>query len=150
MLKTIAKFLYPAIFPPKQDLGLLLLRVAALLPLFLKHGIEKIVNYGYMSQHFADPLGLGIYPTFFIAFISDAICSWLIMLGIATRWAALFMLCSLFVGWSIRWHFMFWVRANWHGEMMTVYMAALLGIVFLGPGKYSIDTLIQKRLSRQS
>jgi putative oxidoreductase len=127
---------------------MLWLRVAALLPLFLKHGIEKIVNFSYMSQHFADPIGIGIYPTFIIAFISDAICSILVMLGICTRWVALFMFCSLFVGWSLRWHFMFWVRANWHGEMMVIYMAAIMAIVIVGPGKYSVDALIQKRLNR--
>ncbi len=145
MFKNISKFLYPAVFPPKTDLGLLLLRFAGLMPLFLKHGIEKIVNFGYMSHNFPDPVGLGVFPTFIIAFISDVICSWLVMLGIATRWIALFMLCNLFVGWSLRHHFMFWVRANWHGEMMTVYMAVLLALVFLGPGKYSIDGIIQKQ-----
>jgi len=150
MFKRIAKLLYPRVFPPKVDLGLLLLRVAAIMPLFLKHGIEKIVNFSYMSQNFPDPVHIGILPTFIIAFISDAICSLLVMMGIGTRWLALFMFCNLFVGWSLRHHFVFWTRSNWHGEMMVIYMAALLAIIFAGTGKYSLDWLIQKKLSRES
>ena len=150
MLKGISKLLYPKVFPPKLDLGLLILRVAVLMPLFLKHGIEKIVNFSYMSHNFPDPVHIGVFPTFIIAFISDAICSWLVMLGVCTRWIALFMFCNLFVGWSLRHHFMFWIRSNWHGEMMVIYMAAILALIFLGPGKYSVDHLIQKKLSRDA
>jgi putative oxidoreductase len=145
----LAKFVYPEVLAPRIDLGLLVLRVATILPLFLKHGLEKIFNFSQMAQQFPDPLHIGMVPTLVIAYISDAICSVLVMLGVATRWAALYMFANLLVAWSLRQGFLFWSRQNWHGEMTVVYLGALLAILFLGPGKYSIDGLILRRLGRE-
>jgi putative oxidoreductase len=129
---------------PKPDVGLLLLRFGAALPLFLKHGIEKIVNFSQMAQHFPDPLHMGMLPTFIIAWIADVICALLVMMGLATRWAALYIFGNLFVAWAVYRHFMFWTRENWHGEMVVVYMGAFFAIIFAGPGKYSLDALLRK------
>jgi putative oxidoreductase len=148
MFSRIAKLVYPQALAPRIDLGLLLLRVATILPLFLKHGLEKILNFSQMAQQFPDPLHIGMLPTLVIAYISDVLCSVLVMLGVATRWAALFMFSNLLVAWSLRQGFMFWSRQNWHGEMTVVYLGALLAILFTGPGKYSIDGLILRRLGR--
>lgn len=150
MSKVIAKILYPKVFTPKPDLALLWLRVVAIMPVFLKHGGYKLQHFSWMIQNYPNPVHIGSLPTFIIAFTSDVICSWLVMLGIGTRWAALYMFCNLFVGWATILQFLFWNRGNWAGEMMIIYMAVLITIVLAGPGKYSLDGLIQKRLSLES
>jgi len=148
MIEKIVKLIYPKVFPPNLDAGLLVLRITTMLPLFLKHGLEKIINFSAMAQKFPDPLHLGMLPTLIIAFIADAICSVLVMLGVATRWAALYILGNLLVAWAVYRGFLFWSRQNWHGEMTVIYIAAALTILITGPGKYSVDWLIQKRFAR--
>ncbi|MHB8302202.1 MAG: hypothetical protein ACYDC6_05085 [Acidobacteriaceae bacterium] len=41
------------------DIGLLLLRRALGLSLFLKHGAEKIMHFSRMSAHFPGPMHIG-------------------------------------------------------------------------------------------
>jgi uncharacterized membrane protein YphA (DoxX/SURF4 family) len=57
---------------------------------------------------------------------------------------------NLLVAWAVYRHFWFCSRGNWHGEMTVVYMIALLALVFTGPGKYSLDWLIEKKCALSS
>jgi putative oxidoreductase len=124
------------------NIGRLALRIMVFLPLFMKHGIEKLFTFGAMSQHYLDPVHIGPVPTLVIAMISDGICSVLIMLGLFTRWAALYSFCNLFVAWSVVHHFALVTRKDQAGETIFVYMAACVALFFLGAGKFSIDALI--------
>jgi|SRR5580704_873914 putative oxidoreductase len=85
----------------RPNLALLALRVIVFLPLFMKHGTEKLFSFGHMAQNFLDPVGIGPVPTLVIAMIADGICSLLIIVGLGTRWAALYSFCNLFVAWAI-------------------------------------------------
>jgi putative oxidoreductase len=128
--------------PLRPDCGRLVLRLAVFVPLFMKHGIEKLFTFGAMSQHYLDPVGIGAVPTLVIAMISDGICSILIIIGLATRWAALYSLCNLFVAWSIVHHFALMSRKDGAGETIFIYMAACVTLFLIGPGKYSVDAWI--------
>jgi len=124
------------------DFGRLVLRVVIFLTLFLRHGTEKLFTFGAMSQHFPNPLHIGIVPTLAFAAISDGICSLLIVVGLATRWAVLFSIINLFAAWSLVLHFAFFGRNGGGGETMILYLAACVSLFFLGAGKFSIDWLI--------
>ena len=133
--------------PLARDFGRLFLRIGAFLPLFLKHGAEKLFTFHAMSQQFVtknlDPVHIGPVPSLVIAMIADGICSLLIMVGFATRWAALFLFCNLFVVWSIMDHFVLLQKGPNSGEALVLYMTACLTIFFLGAGRISIDGLIE-------
>ena len=119
-------------FPANTDLGLLLLRIGVCGTLFLKHGLEKILHYSQMAA------GMG-HAVLTIAMISDSICSLLIILGLLTRWAALYSFANIFVAWAMVHHFLFFGHGADHGELIVLYLAALAALVVAGPGRFSID-----------
>jgi putative oxidoreductase len=137
--------------PLSPSFGRLVLRIVVFLTMFLRHGTEKLFSFSLTLQHFndphrvIDPLHIGTFPTLVIAAIADGICSLLIMLGLATRWAALFQTCSLFVVWSFVDHFetIHSPQGIPRGEPVVLYMGACLALFFLGAGKFSIDGLIE-------
>jgi putative oxidoreductase len=133
----------------RPDFAKLLLRVMIFLPLFLKHGIEKLFTFGTMSQHFPDPFHLGPATTLAIAMISDGICAPLIVLGLGTRLAALYSVGNLFVAWGFVHHFAVVTRKDQGGETLFLYIAASLVVLFIGPGKYSLDALLERSLAKK-
>lgn len=132
-------------FPPRTDLGLLILRVAAFAPLFLKHGTEKIFRFSHMAQHFPNPLHIGAVPSLTFALLSDGICSVLLIFGLATRWAALIPFVNIFVAWAFVHHFALFGPQGDHGEVIVLYLAAAATLFFAGAGRFSLDYLIAGR-----
>jgi putative oxidoreductase len=122
-----------------HDLGLLVLRLIAATSLFLKHGTEKLFHFSAMAQHFPNPVHIGPIPTLIIALIADAICMPLLVLGLFTRWAALWSFCNLLVAWALVHHYQFAGHGGEHGELIVVYMGVMLALALAGPGRYSLD-----------
>ena len=60
-------------FPPGYSFGLLVLRVCFGLTLFWCHGLPKIMGFSQMSQHFADPLHIGVRTTLIGAGVLGAV-----------------------------------------------------------------------------
>lgn len=128
------------LLPASADRGLLVLRVVAGLSLFLKHGTEKLLGFAQMSAHFPNLLHLGIFGLVF-ATLSDGICSLLIVVGLATRWASLVCFINIFAAWALVHHFLFFGRGSDHGELVVLYLAAFLTIFIAGPGRLSLDAV---------
>ena len=61
-------------------------------------------------------------PGLLFALISDAICSILVLLGLATRWAALWSFANIFIAWSLVHHSQFFGRGADHCEAMVLYL----------------------------
>ena len=128
------------------DWGLLCLRVIFGLSLFIKHGWEKLTNFPQMAQHFPNPLHVGPVPGLLFALVSDAICSILVTLGLATRWAALWSFANILIAWSFVHHFQFFGKGADHGEMIVLYLGGFLAIAIMGAGRFSLDSRLgQKR-----
>jgi putative oxidoreductase len=139
-------FLVLRFVPSSTDFGLLMLRLMVGLSLFLKHGWEKPTTFAMMAAHFPDPIHIGAVPSLVFALISDAICSVLVMLGLATRWAALIVVINIGVAWSLFHHFIFFARPQGdHGELCLLYISVFLALLVTGAGRYSLDELIARR-----
>ena len=138
------KLLLLKAFPVRTDAALLALRLFTALPLFLKHGTEKLFGFQAMAAHFPDPLHIGVVPSLLYATLSDGICSLLIVLGLATRWSALIVFVNIGVAWAFVHHFAFFGRPGEHGELIVLYLAAMLAIFLAGPGKYSVDAALDR------
>jgi putative oxidoreductase len=78
-------------------------------------------------------------PSLIFALTSDAICSILVLLGLGTRWAALFILVNIFAAWSLVHHFQFFGRGPGSGEAMVLYLGGFLTTAIMGPGRFSLD-----------
>lgn len=136
-------------FPERPEAGLALLRVCSGVTLFLRHGLEKQpAHWAQFMAHFPDPIGIGSHPSFFIAFLSDFVCSILLIIGLGTRWAALYCFCNIFVAWAFVHHFAFFGKgpAFDHGELMVLYLGALLTVLIAGPGAPSVDRILARKV----
>lgn len=131
--------------PLRPNFGQLLIRLIVFVPLFLKHGTEKLFHFSTMAQHFPDPLHMGAVASLAFATVADGICAPLIIVGLATRWAALISFVNLFVAWSLVHHFALFGNGNDHGELMVLYLGACVMLFFSGAGRFSIDGLIEGR-----
>jgi putative oxidoreductase len=125
--------------PASHDLGLLVLRLLVPIPLFMKHGTEKIFRFHSMAGNFPDPLHIGPISSLVIAMIADAVCMPLLLIGFAARWAALWSFGNLLVAWIFVHHFAFYGPGGDHGELIVAYMAVMLTLFIAGPGRFSID-----------
>ena len=122
-------------------IGLFLLRVGTGLILFLRHGLEKLTGYSTMVQHFPDPLHVGAHFGLAFALLSDGICSILVVLGLATRPAAAWILINLLTAFFFVHHAAFFSQS--HVELVALFITVFAAIFFTGPGYLSIDALIE-------
>jgi putative oxidoreductase len=130
-------FIRLSFLPHGHNLALLLLRVFVGASLFLRHGMEKILSFSQMAAHFPDPLHIGGEWSMAYAFFCDAFCSLFLIIGLGTRWAALFIAINTTVAFLFvhRMH----LGGERPGELAWLYLAAALTLFFAGAGKYSID-----------
>lgn len=140
----IRKFFSATTSDTSTSVGLLLLRVGICFNLFVKHGFEKITGYSQAAVHFKDPIHIGQHASLTMALFSDSICSVLIAFGFATRAASLYVFTMLFIIFALVHQFQYF-GAPEHVEVVALYMSAFLGLIFTGPGKYSIDAMLSKR-----
>ncbi len=113
-----------------------MLRVVLGATLFYKHGLEKIAHFSQMSAHFPNPLHVGSHVSLIFALLSDAICSLLAVLGLGTRFAAFIIAVNMSVALYFVHHMA--LRSE-HGEMMLIYIAGFIALIFTGGGRFSLD-----------
>ena len=140
----------------RPQAGLALLRIWTGAALFLRYSWEKQpAHWAQFMAHFPDPIGIGSHPSFFIAFVADFVCGILLIIGLGTRWAALFCFANIFVAWAFVHHFAFFGKGpgSDHGELIVLYLGALLTLLIAGPGEGGLDrilaTLVQKSSRRR-
>ncbi len=138
-------FLRMRFLPQSTDAGLLALRLIACLSLFLKHGTEKLFGFSAMNAHFPGVAILGVSPLLLLATLSDGVCSLLMVVGLATRWAALVALVNIFGAWAVIHHFAYFGHGADHGELIVLYLAAFVALLLAGPGRFSLDARLAGR-----
>ncbi len=128
------------------DLGLLVLRLSIAGALLSKHGLKTVFSFSSMAQHFPDPVHIGPMPSLVVTVVGTFLCSMLVILGLATRWAALFSFMNLFVAWSLVHHFAFFAGPEQdRGEVIVLFLGVMLTLILTGPGCYSLDYALTHR-----
>ena len=127
------------------DSALLLLRVftGALL---IHHGYEKLANIENFADAFVRPLHLP-FPILlsYVAAFSEVIGSWLLITGLFTRLGAMAIAGTISVA---IYHAILTAGFNIYLlELLGLYFAAAASIIAIGPGMFSIDELIARRLA---
>ena len=130
--------------PIAGDLGLLILRVftGALL---IHHGYEKLANIENFADAFVRPLHLP-FPILlsYVAAFSEVIGSWLLITGLLTRIGALAVAGTISVA---IYHAIVTAGFNIYLlELLGLYFASAVAVLACGPGVFSIDELIARRL----
>ncbi len=125
-------------FVPRHfDLGLLVLRVVFGFSLCILHGWTKVMHFSGMAAHFPDPLHIGPQFTLLFAILSDLICSLLVTIGLATRWAALIIAINTGAAFVLVHKFSLFGQHS--GELALLFCGWALAILIMGPGRYSVD-----------
>lgn len=125
------------------SLGLLAMRVIAGGLLLYGHGWPKLMHFTERAAHFADPLGIGSVRSLALAVFAEVLCAACVVLGFATRFAAIPILILLAVA-------AFLVNGGQpfgEKELALVYSAPFLALVFTGGGRYSLDARFAPRLT---
>jgi putative oxidoreductase len=129
-----------------RDLGLLIARVGFGLGFIFFHGWDKLTGgperwaqVGSAMQN----LGIRFAPTFFgfMASFSESVGGVLIALGLFFRPAAALLCFTMFVATVFH-------LASGQGTPAHAFKnaAVLLGFIFIGPGKYSLDEMLRRKL----
>lgn len=128
-------------YSPALNLGLLLLRFGAGITMAFAHGINKVPpsqNFiGYVAK-----IGFPMPDLFaWCAGLSELVAALFIAIGVLSRPSALSLVFTMGVAAFVA-----------HGgdpfkkmEPSLIYMLIFLCLFFTGPGKYSIDALINKK-----
>ncbi|MBY8963575.1 DoxX family protein [Flavobacterium sp. D11R37] len=120
------------------DIALLLLRIAVGC-FMMTHGLQKLdmlMEDGPVK--FADPIGVGEQLSLILTVFAELICSFLIIMGFATRLAAIPLIITMLV-------ILFVVHANDpfdNKELPGLYLAVYVLLLVVGSGRFSVDRLI--------
>ncbi len=141
MLKKWIAWMAP-VHPTGLSIGLLTLRLGAGLTM-LSHGWGKLTNFSKMSGSFPDPLGLGSSTmSLALATFAEFGCSILIVLGLATRLAAIPLVTTMAVAFFI-------IHADdpWQvKEMAFVYLVVFGSLAIIGAGRFSLDAILSRKV----
>ena len=124
----------------QTDTGLLIFRGLVGLMMLLIHGLQKLLSWERLFHSFADPINLGSEISFLLAVIAEVACSFLVIIGLFTRYAVIPLFITMIVA-------IFIVHGNdpWtQKELPLIYAISFLTLFFTGAGRYSLD-YIRKR-----
>lgn len=127
------------------DVALFILRVGAAC-LLMTHGWAKLstVLSGAEIQ-FADPIGLGMKTSFYLAIFAEFFCSLLLILGLATR----LVLIPLMINMAVIVFIVHPADGFQKMELPALYLLVFFFLMFSGPGKFSIDSVISRNANRR-
>ena len=148
----------------RQDLtnsiGLLILRLGVG-GYMLTHGLGKLrMLLAGDFDLFSDPIGLGKELSLVLATAAEFLGALLVMLGVATRLAAVSVVITMAVAafvahggdpWTLEAAFKLFMAEETtfpvSKEPAMLYLIPFLALVFTGAGRFSIDALIRRRWS---
>jgi putative oxidoreductase len=133
-----------ALSQKSSDVWLLILRVC-IASMMLSHGIPKFLKLISGEEiQFIDLLGIGQTASMILSVFAEFFCSFLILFGIVTRFAAF----SLIINMSVAVFVAHAQDSFQKKELALLYLIVYITFLILGAGKYSIDHFIYKHLKK--
>lgn len=125
----------------RTDAAILILRIAAGGMMLFSHGWGKLMKFfGDGPITFGNPIGLGEELSWALAVFAEVFCSFLLIIGLTTRWAAIPLIITMAVAAFIV-----------HGddpfgkkEFAILYLVTYLVLLLTGAGRYSLDAIFNK------
>lgn len=139
--------LYNLIFPQycrERLVSLLILAIRIFFGvLFFVHGLDKMMNFSVLSETYPSVFGLGSYMTLMLTIFSEFCCSLFLIAGLLERIMVLPMIAAMGVAF-----FDVHDAMMPEGELALIYMIVFLILFFTGPGRYSVDYLIDMQFKK--
>lgn len=123
---------------------LLVLRAVVGVNMAWLHGWEKLSHFGAKAGSFPDPLGITSKYSLVLAVAGEFFGAILMAAGLLGRAGAF--LVAVVSGLTL-----FWIMHGtpWKGrEVWELYFAGSTAVLLLGCGRFSLDTLVWKRLGK--
>jgi putative oxidoreductase len=122
------------------NFSMLLLRIVFGLLILIKHGYLKLQNFSTIQNNFYNFLGLGMKTSLVLCIFAEVFCALFVVLGLFTRFAAVPLVITMLVA-------IFGANTDkplLESELALLYLGAFATLLFCGPGKISIDGMINK------
>ena len=134
-------FLFPHKFRGKGVSFLILVVRVFFGVLFFTHGLDKLMNFNSIVGTYPDVLGFGSYMTLMVTIFCEFCCSLFLISGLLVRIMTVPMIISMGVAF-------FDVHDAMipEGELALIYFIVFIILFLTGPGKYSVDYLIDKKI----
>jgi len=126
----------------QTDVALLLLRLCFGGAMLYGHGWGKLMRvFGDDPIKFADPFGLGPEFSLYLVIFAEAVCAFLLIIGLFTRQATISLIITMLVA-------VLMIHINdpfGKMEKGLLYLITYISLLLMGPGKYSVDELIKRK-----
>lgn len=137
-------FLFPHHFRGKGVSFFILLIRLFFGVMFFIHGLDKMMNFSELSEVYPNVLGFGSYMTLMVTIFCEFCCSLFLIAGLLVRIMVLPMIAAMAVAF-------FDVHDAMlpQGELSLIYLVVFVMLYVVGPGKYSIDYLIDSKYRKE-
>jgi putative oxidoreductase len=108
--------------------------------LMMMHGYEKLIHFGDMQNKFMNFMGIGSSASLALVVFAEFFCSIFLILGLFTRLASIPLIIATCV-------MVFMAHKGdvfGDGQTAALYLTGYLVLLFVGPGKVSVDGMIGK------
>ena len=111
--------------------------------LFFTHGLDKLANFNELLPNFPDVLVFGSYMSLMVSIFCEFCCSLFLIAGLLVRLTVIPMMIAMAVAFFDVHDGMFP-----EGELALIYLIMFIILYITGPGKFSIDYLIDKKIQK--
>lgn len=112
--------------------------------LFFSHGLDKMINFNELSYTYPSVLGFGSYTTLMVSIFCEFACSLFLIAGLLVRITVIPMIAAMAVAFFDIHDGMFPA-----GELSLIYLVLFVILYITGPGRYSLDYLIDMKFQKE-
>ncbi len=137
-------FLFPQNFRGK-GISLLILIVRVVFGvLFFTHGLDKMMNFNELVENYPSIFGFSGYTVLMVTIFCEFCCSLFLIAGLIVRIMTVPMILAMGVAF-----FDVHDAMMPEGELALIYFLVFIVLFIFGPGRYSLDYLIDIRFKKE-
>ena len=137
-------FLFPQYFRGKGISLLILIMRVIFGVLFFTHGLDKMMNFNELVPNYPSIIGLGSYMTLMVTIFCEFCCSLFLISGLLVRIMTIPMIIAMGVAF-----FDVHDAMMPEGELALIYFIMFIVLFVTGPGRFSIDYLIDSKFKKE-
>ena len=120
--------------------AMLILRLGFGVIMVINHGYQKITHFSNTAEHMPHLFGMSGNVSASLIIFAEFFCGILVALGLFTRLACI----PVIIGMGVALYLKHGSSFVGQGEAASLFLIGFLAILFIGPGKISVDGAIGK------